>query len=530
MIPSLASMKKEVAKMVEARNMQQKQHIWHYEDGSADVYTEEKILPYIPSNTGLAFGRILESRDVFVGGIMGPYGSGKSTMCMHLVVKHACSMPVWSNGRRRARWAFIRNTSGELYSTTLKTWLAWFGELGDIRSHQKPILTYEHTFSDGKGLVELEILFMALDRPQDIRKLKSIELTGVYLNEMCELPQDVLSHCKGRINGRYPSLAFCKDPYWSGVIFDTNPPDEDHWIKRYFVDEPVERYKLFTQPPGLLINEDGKYIPNPDADNFVNFKEKDYYVTMATGQREGFIKVFCQGYFGLVEDGKRVYDEYNDDFHSANEVAYLADLPIHLGWDFGLTPACVVFQVTARGQLRIIREYVSDRIGIRNFAKLVVIPSLKMNYPGFKLGFSDGDPAGLSADTIVEELSCIGELNNLGIITEAASTNDPAIRHSAVRFFLSSVIDGTPALLVDRVNAPVLRKGFVSGYVFRRLRINSSEERYSDHPDKNSFSHPHDALQYGALRFASIQLDSAKPQLSRDMRNLTFGGMMHRRF
>jgi hypothetical protein len=47
---------------------------------------------------------------------------------------------------------------------------------------------------DGTGL-ELEVLFLALDRPDDVKKLKSLELTGAWLNEASELEQAVLDMC-----------------------------------------------------------------------------------------------------------------------------------------------------------------------------------------------------------------------------------------------------------------------------------------------------------------------------------------------
>jgi hypothetical protein len=37
----------------------------------------------------------------------------------------------------------------------------------------------------------------------------------------------------------------------------------------------------------------------------------------------------------------------------------------------------------------------------------------------------------------------------------------------------------------------------MGGYCYKRLQV--SGERYRDVPDKNSYSHPHDALQYAAL-------------------------------
>ncbi len=361
---------------------------------------------YIPTPTG----QLAHDDDSFVRLIMGPYGSGKSTWCCHEIVRRTCNMPYWdSNGRRRARWGIVRNTSGELQSTTLQTWLTWFGDLGDMRKRQKPILTYEHSFNDGRGIVELELIFLALDREDDLRKIKSLELTGCYINDLSEVPQGALSHFKGRVNKRYPSHSFCSDDYWSGIICDTNPPDVDHWIYKDFELKSLESYKIFKQPPGL-IKQDEKWVQNKDCDNVGNLAA-DYYTKLAEGQTEDFVKVFCLGQYGSVGFGKKIYPEFNDTFHVSDKVTAIQGEPIHLGWDFGLTPACVVVQLSPRGQLRILKEYTSEDMGIRTFAKNVVIPSLQRDFPYNKIGLSRGDPSGVAGDTIMEELSCIGVLS-----------------------------------------------------------------------------------------------------------------------
>lgn len=482
------------------------------EDGRTIIHASDKDKIYVPNPTG----KLFHADNTFVQLIMGPYGSGKSTICVNKIVQHACAMPRWKSGRRRAKWLIIRNTSGELQSTTLQTWLTWFGELGDIRKRQKPLLTYEHTFNDGNGVVELELVFIALDRDEDIRKLKSIEATAAYINELSEVPQAVLHHLIGRVNHRYPSKSFCAEPYWSGIISDTNPPDEDHWIYKDFEVNPTPNYKVFYQPSGLTMNDDGtfakdkngNYIANEECDNYENLSS-DYYVKLAEKRSEGFVKVYCCGRYGIVESGKRVYPEYNDDTHSVITIDAIQGLPIHLCWDFGLTPSCVVFQISPRGQVRVLKEYVAEDMGIRTFAKNVVLPSLPIDFPYNKIGESEADPAGAAGDDIMEELSCIGELNSLGIKTNSASTNDPSVRISSVRYFLNSMIDGQPAFLLSRDGCPVLRKGFVNGYVFKRLSI-SGDERYQDKPNKNKFSHPHDALQYGLMKFASDRILSDK--------------------
>jgi hypothetical protein len=55
------------------------------------------------------------------------------------------------------------------------------------------------------------------------------------------------------------------------------------------------------------------------------------------------------------------------------------------------------------------------------------------------------------------------------------------------------MVDGKPAFLVDR-RCPTLIKGFEGGYSYKRMQV--SGERFDDKPDKNMYSHIHDALQY----------------------------------
>lgn len=504
----LSSLQQRLEKVESSFNRRTQRHIT-FENERTIIHAGDQDKIYVPTPTG----KLFHASNGFVDLVIGPYGSGKSTMCAQRIVESTCHMPFWHNGRRRSRWAVVRNTSGELVSTTLQTWLTWFGDLGDIRKRQKPILTYEHVFNDGNGIVELDLIFIALDRPDDVRKIKSLELTGVYLNELSELPQNVLSHFKGRVNGRYPSRSFCPEPYWSGIIADTNPPDEDHWIFRDFEINKTPSYNVFHQPSGLVTNDlgefirdaEGNYIQNTDADN-VEHLSGDYYPKLAEKQSQGFIKVYCGGKYGLVESGKRVYPEFNYDIHSVNSIDAIQGDPLYLGFDFGLTPACVVVQITARGQVRVLKEYVAEDIGIKTFAENIVIPRLAIDFPYCKVSeWAEGDPAGAQGDQIMEELSCIGELNTLGIPCRAATTNDPDVRINSVRYFLNLMVDGKPAFLISREGCPVLVKGFMSGYHFKRMAI-GGDERFQEKPNKNKYSHPHDALQYRLMPFASERL------------------------
>lgn len=510
------SLVRRLDRLIEARKMREFQH-YDVQGEETVIYSQEKNRVYIPTNTGKTF----HYDNSFVRLIMGPYGSGKSTLCVNEIVRRSCNMPYWYQGRRRSRWAIVRNTSGELQSTTLQTWLAWFGELGDIKRRQKPVLTYEHTFNDGNGIVELELIFIALDREEDLRKIKSLEVTGAYINELSEVPQGALAHFKGRVNKRYPSRSFCMDDYWSGIICDTNPPDVDHWLYKDFELKKLDSYKIFHQPPGLLKDKDGKWMANTQCDNANNLSP-DYYLKLAEGQTEDFVKVYCLGEYGSVGFGKKVYPEYNDDLHSVQHIAAIQGDPLYLGWDFGLTPACIVCQLTPNGQFRALKEYTAEDMGIRTFAKSIVLPGLVKDFPYNKVGLSRADPSGVAGDDIMEELSCIGELNSIGIDTVAGRSNDLEPRIGSLRYFLNMMVDGKPAFQLSREGCPQLRRGFTKDYCYKRISV-SGEERYRDIPHKNFSSHIHDALQYIAMEFAADRIVQEKvPKVYVDMYNPGF--------
>ena len=63
----------------------------------------------------------IESR-AFLRGIMGPFGSGKSTLCCVTILDLALKQAPGPDGVRRSRWAIVRQTYPELKTTTIKTW------------------------------------------------------------------------------------------------------------------------------------------------------------------------------------------------------------------------------------------------------------------------------------------------------------------------------------------------------------------------------------------------------------------------
>ena len=121
--------------------------------------------------------------DAFARGLMGPVGSGKSTACAMEIFERARQQAPDSEGVRKTRWAVIRNTYPDLRTTTLKTWKEWFPEHLFSINYTSPITCrLKGALGDGTH-IDAEVIFIALDKPKDVRKLLSLEITGAWLNE-----------------------------------------------------------------------------------------------------------------------------------------------------------------------------------------------------------------------------------------------------------------------------------------------------------------------------------------------------------
>lgn len=448
--------------------------------------------------------------------IMGPLGSGKTIQACQKILKLIAIQQPNKQGIRPTRWIAIRNTYSELFSTTIKDWLGLWGDLGTFKQGGKepPSWRAEFDLSDGTT-VQAEMIFLALDREEHVKKLRGSQVTGFWLNETKELPKAVVDMADLR-HGRYPSMATGGVlPSWHGMIGDTNAPDDVHWYYRLAEEDRPEGWAFFRQPGGVIRTQDkdelGRPIfkPNPKAENLKNLPD-GYYVKGMAGKSTDWIAVNLANEYGLVVDGKPVYPEYNDSVHCPESgVPYFPHLPIGIGWDFGLTPCIVIVQLTERGQLRIIRELVAEDMSVKRFARDAVKPFLAQEFPNAHVGLSMGDPAGnIRHETeakaslqILNDISAEDEDQftplEMGFVTEHAPTNIIVKRLGAVQHYLNKMVDGQPGLLVDR-QCKVIRKGFQGGYKYRKLNV-AGDERYKEEPDKNEYSHPHDGLQYIAL-------------------------------
>ena len=448
------------------------------------------------SPSGPVAKAFMESEALFRG-IMGPIGSAKSSTCCAEIMRRAGYYPPGPDGIRRPRFAVVRNTYPDLKSTTMETWFQWVPRSFGKVSWGAPIT---HLVK-APGL-EMEVLFLALDRDEDVRKLLSLELTGIWFNEARYTPKSIVDAATGRVGRWVPYEAALTA--WAGILADTNPPDTESWWyklaekqdqKMILKTEELESelrvmgvlkegqplFEFFRQPSGL----------SPDAENIQHLR-KGYYQMAAANKTEDYIKVYIHGEYGFLIEGKPVYPQYLDVTHTAKEVfGPIPGLPVLVGADFGLTPSAIFGQRLADGQWRIFAELVTEHCGPTRFAEMLSA-FFTTHYPDLKVVGAWGDPSGTAGeeeDTYFDILK-----SRTGWKWKPAPTNDPEIRREAVVNALNRMIEGKPGFCLSP-SCSVLRKGFASGYHFKFVKTSNGTQMHEE-PAKNAYSHPHDALQY----------------------------------
>lgn len=468
----------------------------------------DNILSYKAHPTCKAF----HQSPAFVRGIMGPYGSGKSVACCWEIFRRALSQEPGMDGVRRTRWIVARNTLPQLETTTIKTWLDWFPEHIFGKMNRKPPYTH-HLYLPAKKIgddhdVSCEVIFLALDKPEDQKKLLSFEVTGVWFNEARETDYSLVSAATGRV-GRYPASkdkpeGVEKWPTWSGIIMDTNPPDDEHWWykadvedswafdedgNRVNTDEVSEQYKweFFSQPSGL----------SDEAENIDNLPGGyGYYRQMLGGKSKEWIDVHVHGKYGFVKHGLPVYgSSFSPDRHVREGIELRPGGTIYVGVDAsGRHPAAIFAQRTMHGQWQTLHELCIQEdqgMGAVAFARLLK-SEMKSMFPDHDFRIW-GDPAG-DWKSQNDENTYFDILRANGIMIKSSPGLRIPDRLETVRSVLEQNIGSQPKIVFDK-KCKVLLRGFNGGYRYRQLNV-SGDTRHDEKPEKNRYSDVQDALQY----------------------------------
>ena len=470
--------------------------------------------PFVPPGpVGAAF----MACDDFVRGIRGPFGSGKSVLCVHEILRRAQEQaPHVTRDKagnvlsrvRYTRWAIVRNTFPELKLTTVKTWLRWVPEALGTFLWSAPFTHHLHYPMPDGTIVDCEVIFLALDSPDDVKKLLSLDLTGVWINEAREVAKEIVDACTGRVD-RYPDPSM-GGPTWTGVIMDTNSPGEEHWwpIIAGDVDPPEwmgaeERllyirppdWSFFTQAPAMLETKDGDkvtgYVINPERENPILGER--YYVRMISGKSRTWIRIYILNQYATLISGKAVYEnEWNDEQHVAAQRLWpVAGIPIIIGLDYGRTPAAAFKQKVGQ-QMRLIHELVLSGVSTKTFGHAIVREIARLGWQHWKFDVW-GDPSGDDVKETSDEAPAT-ILRNCGVPAKAAPTNDPLVRIETTAALMSRMTTDGPAFLVSP-HCHHFIAGARGGYHYKPIG-GLRTGQYDSRPHKNRSSHIHDADQY----------------------------------
>jgi len=199
-----------------------------------------------------------------------------------------------------------------------------------------------------------------------------------------------------------------------------------------------------------------------------------------------------------IASGLPVYSEdFQRDWHVAkSELAAVPHVPLLRGWDFGLTPACVVAQLTALGRLNILYpEFVTwtGRGEMRQQSITALAPVVIQQcalFFGQRAWRDWADPAGW-AKAQTDERTCVQVMNGVNIHPVPGEVTFTG-RRRGVESLLRRAIQGQAALQIDP-RCTMLIEAFEGAYKFAEI---GETGRYRLDVDKNAWSHPMNAFEY----------------------------------
>lgn len=405
--------------------------------------------------------------------------------------------------RRNGKAFWCSQTYPDLRRTTIRTWLEMFPEqvYGRFNWGQPPV--HKLRFGD----VFLEVDFFALDKAEDISKLRSTEYTGVAFNEIPFIEKEIFDEAHSRL--RYPG-ADHGGSEWHGVIADANAPDEDHWLALMTgqVDFPPnmtdeERMQFawpaawgfHYQPPAVLerLDRNGRvtgYMVNSGAENLENLP-KGYYDKMIPGKSKAWIDSRLRNVVALVVEGSAVWPMFKTDVHVATEA--LRPVPGHnviVGLDFGRQPAAI-FGQTFNNRVYVQYELLGFNEGASVFAPKVK-RFLETHYRGYRVEIF-GDPKGADKGQ-GDERTAYDIFASMGMTVVPAPVKQNMIetRVDAVGNVLNEMTDGRPRFVLSPL-CRTLKVAMAGRYHLVK------EEDGELKPKKDRYSNPADALQYMML-------------------------------
>jgi hypothetical protein len=442
---------------------------------------------YDPPDTLNEFIKDYEQSKLFYDWIVGPVGSGKTTGIFMKLIRMAALQEPGPDGIRRTRAVIVRNTLPQLRDTTLSSWNYWFKD-GVAGKWSATDWKFTLRYAD----IECEVLFRPLDRPEDISRVLSLEVTFAIIDEFVEIPRQIVDALSARC-GRYPSSVMGGCTNW-GMWGSSNPSTEDNWWFDYLHDSSVHiqpgeseargrNARYFLQPSGF----------SPEAENVDHLPGgAEYYTNQAKGKSEAWVKQFLCAEWGYSIAGKPVVPTFKPELHlSKAPLIYNPRLPLVGGFDPGVrNSAMIIGQEDLDGRLIVLGEVICQGLGAERFVQERLRPYLKQNFPDAQLTVAP-DPAAASK-TPTDEKTVVDVLKKY-FPCKYETNNRLPLRLDAIEHFTTRLVEGVPALLIDGKMCPTLVRALKGGW---RYSLDKNEQVKNNDPEKNQYSHPGDAFGY----------------------------------
>lgn len=359
-------------------------------------------------------------------------------------------------------------------------------------SKQPPLLEFEDTNSKIQGF------------PQGADQLRQFTLSGILGDECAfwEGAQAFYSASKPTLDGggRMTLISSRAPGFFKKIVFDQLDALDLTFreVPPVTPERPLEGIEMWTNPRNKFTVIDLHYTADPR-------KRSDAW--RESIRQSMPVRDFLMEYERSWQtfEGRPVYADFNRTLHVATTpLAIEPRVPFILGWDFGLTPACVIAQSRGR-QLYCFKEFIEDAGSISKLAP-VVWAWLSANFPHWT---TDADmvqnwidPAGFQkAQT--DERTCADVLRTFGFTRINPGHVSWEARKRPVDELLTRTYGEGAALLIDDAGCPVFIEGFGGGYRYadKANEIEPAQVR----PLKNKYSHPHDAFQYLVAGFTAMR-------------------------
>jgi phage terminase large subunit len=499
------------------------------------------LKPYKPLPTMIGF----HQSDAEMRALVGPVGSGKTTAAIMevglLLPRHLAR----TYGITDTRWVIVRKTYRELMDTTFASVQDWMPFMEWQAAKMTGIINYPPSVACNYPL-RIELIFRSCNRPEDMEKFKSLEVTGYWIEEAVEVHEEIKRMLKTRI-GRYPQRSSVRfgiettNPcdvehqiYWEHNWVPTGPDWETYRTTRIqdlirdgaTKEEAEKQYPVTADPNHLEKDATGRFTPwtipgprpkkkptgkylgwwQPPHENDANLRPGYYDALMEDyGNNPEWLNMYVYGRPGVRVLGRVVYANFRESIHvyrgsMTDPFLHSNGTPLYFGWDnSGNAPACIVAQFISPLSIQILAEFYSDREGITDFTRKV-LSQLEEMFPGYVQGTHYGDPAGgaryskgtggmtSNAQLQYEEFGIVVIPSEQGIQARIQSVDQMLARNGGI------LIDPRCTRLIN---------GFIGGYVYPE-KVGVQNE-FLQQPMKNSFSHVHDALQYLCAKLFTVR-------------------------